>query len=36
LLHWHEPKYAQTRVQIYDPPVVLYVRGDAGILNGRA
>jgi predicted Rossmann fold nucleotide-binding protein DprA/Smf involved in DNA uptake len=26
LLNWTEPKYPQTLLQIYDPPVLLYVR----------
>jgi len=33
VVQWNEPEYPQTLLQIYDPPVVLYVRGDAGILN---
>ena len=33
LVNWTEPEYLQSRLQIYDPPVVLYVRGDARILN---
>jgi len=33
LVNWTEPEYPQTLLQIYDPPVVLYVRGDASILN---
>jgi DNA processing protein len=33
LLHWREPEYPQTLLQIYDPPVILYVRGDSTILN---
>ena len=33
VVHWDEPEYPQTLLQIYDPPVVLYVRGDASILN---
>src|SRR5712664_696649 len=33
LLNWTEPEYPQTLLQIYDPPVLLYVRGDAQILN---
>src|SRR6202166_1347581 len=33
LLNWTEPEYPQTLLQIYDPPVMLYVRGDAQILN---
>src|SRR6202795_5267827 len=33
LVNWTEPEYPQTLLQIYDPPVMLYVRGDAQILN---
>ncbi len=33
LVNWTEPEYPQSLLQIYDPPVVLYVRGDASILN---
>ncbi|GAC1703207.1 MAG: DNA-processing protein DprA [Candidatus Acidiferrum sp.] len=33
LLNWTEPEYPQTLLQIYDPPVLLYVRGDTQILN---
>jgi DNA processing protein len=33
LVNWSEPEYPQTLLQIYDPPVLLYVRGDAQILN---
>jgi DNA processing protein len=33
LLNWTEPEYPQTLLQIYDPPVMLYVRGDAAVLN---
>jgi DNA processing protein len=33
LLNWSEPEYPQTLLQIYDPPVLLHVRGDAQILN---
>jgi hypothetical protein len=33
LVNWTEPEYLQSRLQICDPPVVLYVRGDARILN---
>jgi DNA processing protein len=33
LLNWTEPEYPQTLLQIYDPPVLLYVRGDAEVLN---
>ena len=34
LVNWTEPEYPQSLLRIYDPPVVLYVRGDASILNG--
>ncbi len=33
LLNWTEPEYPQTLLQIYDPPVLLYVRGDVQALN---
>lgn len=33
LVNWKEPDYPQALLQIYDPPVMLYVRGDAQILN---
>jgi len=33
LLNWSEPEYSQTLLQIYDPPVLLYLRGDPQILN---
>ena len=33
LLHWTEPEYPQNLLQIYDPPVLLYVRGDVQLLN---
>jgi DNA processing protein len=33
LLNWTEPEYPQTLLQIYDPPVLLYVRGDPHVLN---
>ena len=33
LVNWMEPEYPQALLQIYDPPVMLYVRGDTGILN---
>src|SRR4051812_2751814 len=33
LLNWTDPEYPQTLLQIYDPPVLLYVRGDAQVLN---
>src|SRR5580704_3578016 len=33
LINWTEPEYPQTLLQIYDPPVLLYVRGDPQVLN---
>ncbi len=33
LINWSEPEFPQSLLQIYDPPVMLYVRGDAQILN---
>jgi predicted Rossmann fold nucleotide-binding protein DprA/Smf involved in DNA uptake len=33
---FEEPEYPQNLLQIYDPPVMLYVRGDATILNSPA
>src|SRR6202521_583190 len=33
LLNWTEPEYPQSLLQIYDPPVMLYVGGDPQILN---
>jgi DNA processing protein len=36
LLNWTEPEYPQTLLQIYDPPVMLYMRGDAQVLNQPA
>jgi DNA processing protein len=33
LVNWSEPECPQTLLQIYDPPALLYVRGDAQILN---
>jgi DNA processing protein len=32
-LNWTEPEYPQSLLQIYDPPVMLYVRGDPQVLN---
>ena len=29
LLNWDEPEYPQRLLEIYDPPPLLYVRGDA-------
>ncbi len=36
LINWTEPEYPQTLLQIYDPPVLLYVRGDPQVLNCAA
>jgi DNA processing protein len=33
LINWADPEYPQTLLQIYDPSVLLYVRGDPEILN---
>jgi DNA processing protein len=33
LLNWTDPEYPQSLLQIYDPPVLLYVRGDPQVLN---
>ena len=33
LVHWREPEYPQALLQIYDPPVMLYVRGEVQALN---
>ena len=33
LLNWTEPEYPQALLHIYDPPVLLYVRGDPQVLN---
>ena len=33
LLNWTEPEFPQNLLQIYDPPVLLYVRGDPQVLN---
>ena len=36
LINWTEPEYPRTLLEIYDPPVLLYVRGDAQVLNCAA
>ncbi len=36
LVNWSEPEYPQSLLQIYDPPVLLYVRGDLAVLNQHA
>jgi DNA processing protein len=33
LINWTDAEYPQTLLQIYDPPVMLYVRGNAEVLN---
>src|ERR1039458_3082283 len=33
LLNWSEPEYPQRLLEIYDPPPLLYVRGDMSVLN---
>ena len=33
LLNWDETEYPQRLLEIYDPPPLLYVRGDAAVLN---
>jgi len=33
LLNWDEPEYPKLLLEIYDPPPLLYVRGDASVLN---
>ena len=33
LLNWDEPEYPQRLLEIYDPPPLLYVRGDVSVLN---
>jgi DNA processing protein len=33
LINWTEPEYPQLVLQIYDPPVLLYLRGDPQVLN---
>jgi DNA processing protein len=33
LINWTDPEYPKNLLQIYDPPVLLYVRGDAEVLN---
>ncbi len=36
LLNWEEPEYPQRLLQIYDPPPLLYVRGDVGVFSRHA
>ena len=35
LLAWDEPDYAPLLKEIYDPPVLLYLRGDAAVLSSH-
>ena len=32
LMNWTEPEYPQSLLQIYDPPVLVYLRGDPEML----
>jgi DNA processing protein len=36
LLNWEEPEYPQRLLEIYDPPPLLYARGDLSVLNRHA
>ncbi len=36
LIHWHEPEYPKLLLQIYDPPPLLYLRGDPAVLSRHA
>ena len=36
LLHWQETEYPQRLLEIYDPPPLLYVRGDPQVLRRHA
>src|SRR5260370_7160997 len=33
LLHWDEPQYPKRLLEIYDPPPLLYFRGDLALLS---
>ncbi len=33
LLNWDDPEYPRRLLEIYDPPPLLYVRGDVAVLN---
>src|ERR1700688_2007582 len=33
MVNWDEPEYPKRLLEIYDPPPLLYVRGEAGVLN---
>ena len=36
LLHWEEAAYPRLLAEIYDPPPLLYLRGDSALLNRHA
>src|ERR1700730_11601792 len=36
LIHWEESQYPKRLVEIYDPPPLLYVRGNVQVLNCHA
>jgi DNA processing protein len=36
LINWSEPEYPRALLEIYDPPVLLYVRGNPAVLNRHA
>ncbi len=36
LIHWEETEYPQRLLEIYDPPPLLYVRGDVAVLARHA
>jgi DNA processing protein len=36
LLHWQETEYPKALLEIYDPPPLLYVRGDPAVLGRHA
>ncbi len=36
LIHWREPEYSKLLLQIYDPPPLLYLRGDPAVLSRHA
>ena len=36
LVNWSDPEYPQRLLEIYDPPPLLYVRGDVSVLNRHA
>jgi len=36
LVHWEEPEYPKRLLEIFDPPPLLYVRGDLSVLKRHA